>query len=321
MTSAGANVWGKHDDMQYVWKKVSGDNLMLAADVAFDKATPGAIEHRKAMLMIRQSLDPDSAYADACLHGNGMTALQWRDGKGEISYEIEANADAPRRLRIEKRGNFFMMSMGTSDADMRPAGGSCIVEMKGDYYVGVGVCSHSTDRRETASFSNITLGVPPTGVSRLISSLEVYMDTSARDRRVVWVEAPQPGSATAPAKMEAPNWLHDNANTLLYNQNGRLYKVPAVLPSTLPTNVTVKPELVDLGILKRLNNDHVLSFDNTMLGVSDSSQGNGQSTVLDDSPEGRHAYAHHAQYALLLPRLVARWQDAGLCRAARRHRQ
>src|SRR5689334_2508674 len=79
VTGAGANVWGKEDAMQFVWTKASGENLTLAADVAFDPATQGAIEHRKAMVMIRQSLDPDSAYADACVHGNGMTALQWRD--------------------------------------------------------------------------------------------------------------------------------------------------------------------------------------------------------------------------------------------------
>jgi hypothetical protein len=53
--------------------------------MALDKASAGTIEHRKAFLMIRQGLDPNSRYADACLHGNGMTALQWRDGKGEIS--------------------------------------------------------------------------------------------------------------------------------------------------------------------------------------------------------------------------------------------
>ena len=114
MTGGGANVWAKEDNMQFVWKKASGD-ITLAADVAFDKATQGAIEHRKAMLMIRQSLDPNSAYADASLHGNGMTALQWRDAPNEISYEIHANADAPRRLRIEKRGSYFSMSICSSE--------------------------------------------------------------------------------------------------------------------------------------------------------------------------------------------------------------
>jgi len=37
--------------------------------------------------------------------------------------------------------------------------------------------------------------------------------------------------------------------------------------------------LVDLGILTRLNNDHVLSFDKSTVAVSDQSQGNRQSTI------------------------------------------
>src|SRR5436190_1983957 len=80
------------------------------------------------------------------------------EGRVEVSYERQANADAPRRVRIEKRGNYFSMAMGSADADMQPAGGSCKVEMTGDYYVGVGVCSHSVERLETATFSNIALG-------------------------------------------------------------------------------------------------------------------------------------------------------------------
>jgi TolB protein len=263
VTGGGANVWGKEDAMQFVWKKASEANLTVAADVALDQATPGAVDHRKAFLMIRQSLDPDAAYADACVHGNGMTALQWRDGRGEISYEIQANANAPKRLRLEKRGAYFSMSIGDSEADMRPAGGACKVELTGEYYVGVGVCSHSGERLETATFANMQLGLPPTGDGRVfVSTLEVYVDTGNRDRRVVWVET------HAGSRLEAPNWLRDGRNTLMYNYGGRLYKVPAVLPSSDPTNVKIVPELLDLGDLRGLNNDHVLSFDGKMLAVS-----------------------------------------------------
>jgi hypothetical protein len=36
------------------------------------------VAHRKAALMIRQSLDPGAAYADVALHGDGLTSLQSR---------------------------------------------------------------------------------------------------------------------------------------------------------------------------------------------------------------------------------------------------
>ena len=40
-------------------------------------------EHRKAGIMVRQSLDTDATYADVVVHGNGMAGLQWRSKQGE----------------------------------------------------------------------------------------------------------------------------------------------------------------------------------------------------------------------------------------------
>jgi TolB protein len=270
VSGGGANIWAAHDDFHYVWKKASGD-LTLAADVSFPTATPGAVAHRKVVLMIRQSLDPDSAYADACIHGNGMTALQWRDASGAISNEIQANANAPKRLRIEKRGDYFSMSMGDADADLHPAGGACKVELSGEYFVGIGVCSHSKDRVEAASFSNIAFGTPASSGSRTIISTLETCSIANRDRKVVYLLG-QSG------RFEAPNWGADNM--LYFNNKGRLLRTQAVLPSSNPTDpVQAEPQLVDLGILTRLNNDHVLSFDRMQLAVSDQSQGNRQSTI------------------------------------------
>jgi TolB protein len=271
ISGGGANIWAAEDDFHYVWKKASGD-ITLAASVSFSPATSGAIAHRKVVIMIRQTLDPDSTYADACLHGNGMTALQWRDSKGGTSYEIQANANAPKRLRIEKRGNYFSMSIGDSENDLHPAGGACKVEISGEYYIGVGICSHSKDRIESASVSDIVFGVPPSGDGRtMISTLETCA-LSSRDRKVVYV-------LSQPGRFEAPNWGQDNL--LYFNNKGRLFKMKTVLPSSNPPQDTsqAEPELVDLGILTRLNNDHVLSFDKTVLAVSDQSQGNHQSTI------------------------------------------
>src|SRR5215467_9988893 len=61
ITGGGANVWATADAFYFVWKKVSGD-LTLTANVQW--VGTSAAEHRKAMLMIRQSLEPGSAYAD-----------------------------------------------------------------------------------------------------------------------------------------------------------------------------------------------------------------------------------------------------------------
>ena len=77
IAGSGENMWFARDAFQFAWKKVSGD-VTLTADISF--IGKGVNEHRKAVLMVRQSLDADSAYADVALHGNGLTSLQYRDG-------------------------------------------------------------------------------------------------------------------------------------------------------------------------------------------------------------------------------------------------
>ncbi|MGC2390855.1 MAG: hypothetical protein WA621_15785, partial [Candidatus Acidiferrum sp.] len=62
ITGGGANMWAATDAFYFVWKKVSGD-VSLSADIQW--VGTSAAEHRKAVLILRQSLDPGSSYADA----------------------------------------------------------------------------------------------------------------------------------------------------------------------------------------------------------------------------------------------------------------
>src|SRR5436305_2092145 len=90
-------MWFGKDAVHFAWKQASGD-VTLTADIAF--LGKGQQEHRKAVLMVRQTLDADSAYADVALHANGLTSLQYREEKGAATHEIQANVSAPKRLRI-----------------------------------------------------------------------------------------------------------------------------------------------------------------------------------------------------------------------------
>jgi hypothetical protein len=67
VTGSGEDMWSTSDAFHFAWKRVSGD-VSMAADVVLRGS--GTEPHRKAVLMIRQSLDGDAAYVDAALHGN-----------------------------------------------------------------------------------------------------------------------------------------------------------------------------------------------------------------------------------------------------------
>ncbi len=108
VTGGGANMWFATDAFHFVWKKASGD-LALAADVRF--VGTGGNPHRKAALLIRQGLEPDAAYADAVVHGDGLTSIQYREERGGPTREIQSNVKGPRRLRLEKEGDLVFLSV------------------------------------------------------------------------------------------------------------------------------------------------------------------------------------------------------------------
>jgi TolB protein len=261
IAGSGENMWFAKDAFQFAWKKMSGD-VTLTADIAF--LGKGAQEHRKAVLMIRQSLDADSAYADVALHGNGLTSLQYRDEKGANTHEIQANVSAPKRLRIVKQGEYFSMWLAGEGGEFKLASGSTRITLQEPFYVGIGVCSHDANVVEKAVFSNVKVQSEPPRASSdaattLYSTLEI-VNLASTDRRVVYI---------APERFEAPNWMPDG-KTLLFNQNGRIEKI-AVTGGT--------PKFLDTGFATRCNNDHLISPDGTQLGISDNSQENHQSLV------------------------------------------
>jgi TolB protein len=268
VSGGGENMWAAADHFHYVYKKVSGD-INITATIRFVGTSPatGAPDpHRKACLVIRQTLDSDSVYADAATHGDGLTSLQWRDGKGAVTHEVQSNVVSPTRIRLEKRGDYISMSIAAAGEDLHPAGGATKIVLTGDFYIGLAVSAHSTARIEKAAFSNVEIGTPApaTGRTTLVNTLET-INIKSKDRRVVYV-------VVQPTRIEAPNWLPDNTNTLLFNTNGKLYQVQAEPPGTPASPDRKPPKVIDLGILTRINNDHGISPDGKMLAISDQSQ-------------------------------------------------
>jgi len=96
------------------------------------------------------------------------------------------------------------------------------------------------------------------------SNLEV-MHVNSPDRMVVH---------TDPGSIQAPNWTRDG-KALIYNGGGRLYRFDLT---------TRTPAPIDTGFAANNNNDHVLSFDGTMLGISHHSADDGNRSVIYTLP-------------------------------------
>lgn len=263
VSGSGDNTWFKADDLHFVWKKVDGD-VTLSSNIAFAGTTGN--NHRKAMLMIRQSLSPDSAYVDVARHGDGLTSLQYRNATGDTTREIELNVSAPPKVRITKRGDFFFVSYAAADGQWQNSGAAMMLPLHAPFYVGLAVCSHDKDVSETAVFENVKLEMtsPKTDAATVLHSTLEVVPIASTDRRVVY---------TAAGHFEAPNWFHDSSGFLI-NQDGRLHKISANIVQTGPI-VGSAPAALEISGATAINNDHGFSPDGARIAFSDSTQAGG----------------------------------------------
>ncbi|MEO8368394.1 MAG: hypothetical protein ABI806_04275 [Candidatus Solibacter sp.] len=161
ITGAGANMWAKQDQFQYVWREMQG-NFAVSATVRF--VGTGA-DHRKAGIVVRQSLDADATYADVVMHGNGMPGLQWRSRQGEDTNTFDPPFEGPGTFKIKLVRNGVKVYLYTAreGAELKEIAHT-EVSFRNPVLVGIGVCSHQADAATTAIFSNVSveaLETPP----------------------------------------------------------------------------------------------------------------------------------------------------------------
>ncbi len=249
VSGGGSNMWAGTDDFQFVYKEMSGD-LSFSASVRWPK--PGGNAHRKACLLIRQSLEPDSPYVDVAQHGVGLTALQFRETKGGNTQETQSSFSGPARVGIEKRGDYVSFWISNHGEELHPAGGSFKLPLTEPFYVGLAVSAHDNNTIEQAEFSKVELkALPPlaAGARGQVQSTLEFMPIASTDRTIVY---------HTNVNIQAPNWTGDNH--LIFNSGGRLYKIGI-------TNGTV-PEPINIQEVENINNDHGISPDGAQLAIS-----------------------------------------------------
>ncbi len=154
ISGSGANIWAKQDQFQYVWREMTG-NFTVTATMHF---VGGGAEHRKAGIMVRQSLDADATYADVVIHGNGMPALQWRSKPGEDTNAFDLPLESPGtfKLKLVRTGVKIYMYLAKDDAEPKKIANT-EVSFRNPVLVGLAVCSHQADSSAVVVFSDVSV--------------------------------------------------------------------------------------------------------------------------------------------------------------------
>ncbi len=266
LSAAGVNMWGPRDELHFAWKRLKGD-FILQARLRF--VGEGTDPHRKAGVIARTSLDDDSPYADAAVHGDGLTSLQFRRTKGAATEESRSEVKGADVVQLERRGTTLTMSAARF-GDLFTATEVKDLALGDDVYVGLFVCSHNPEVVETAVFDDVRIVRPaPEGFvpyrDYIGSRLEI-LDVATGARQLVFSSDDQP--------FEAPNWTRDG-KSLVYNLSGKTAASGRLVRFDLAAR---KGTPIDTGANVHNNNDHVLSFDGKRLAISDATEG-GQSSV------------------------------------------
>lgn len=251
--SSGENMWFGTDQFHYLWRSIQGD-FILRARVSF--IGKGMNPHRKLGWMVRNSLSEDAPHANAAIHGDGLSSLQYRNESGgetrEKVLEEASGKGVPGIVQLERRGNEFIMGAAREGEPLKKVS-ITIPEIRNEAFVGLYVCSHEKEVSERAIFSDVRI-VRPFGEKMtayqdyLGSNLEV-LDLESGKRKVLLRSA---------HSIQAPNWTADGRH-LIYNSNGFLYTYE------LETGAVRR---LETGFATNNNNDHVLSFDGRQLGIS-----------------------------------------------------
>lgn len=254
MTAGGINMWGTSDQAQFASNKLKGD-FIVRARVQF--VGLGVDPHRKFGWMARKSNDPASAYVDACVHGDGLTSLQFRREAGGATEQVVLPRTGGDVVQLERRGNLFIFSSARYGETFVSAQQE--LDLGEELDVGLFLCSHNAKVKEEVVVSDVRIIQPPK------AGYQPYRDYIGAHLEILNVHTGQLQIVhSSPTQFEAPNWMPDH-KTLIVNVSG-----PGPDKGQLKTFDLVTKQVGDLstGNIGRNNNDHVLTFDGKQLGVS-----------------------------------------------------
>src|SRR6188768_1805619 len=249
MSCAGKNMWANDDQFRFLWKKIKGD-FMISATVRF--IGKGTDLHRKIGVIARNELTANSPYADACVHGDGLTSLQSRHADTAQTVQIVMASNRAVNIELQRIGNTFTFSAATPGENYKTASKELLLNE--EVYAGLFICSHNENVVEQAVFSNVRIIIPPAKDYRpyrdYIGSYLELMDVQTGLRKIIYSET---------GSIQCPNWTKDGKSLIFNSSGGLLYNYNFASGSVSKINS---------GTAINNNNDHVLSPDGKMIAIS-----------------------------------------------------
>ncbi len=154
ITGSGTDIWAKADQFHYVWKEMSG-NFAVTATAKF---LTGGIAHRKAVIMLRKSLDADAPFIHLAIHGDGTPSVQFRNTRADNTNTVDFPIEGPGtwKLKLVRQGTTITVWIAKDGAPLRELGHT-LNQLGSPVLVGLGVSSHTQEAVNTVLFSEVSV--------------------------------------------------------------------------------------------------------------------------------------------------------------------
>jgi len=153
MTASGEDIWGNSDQFHFVWKEHSGAASIIAKVESLENTDPFA----KAGVMIRDTLEPDSANATLLITPENGVRFQFRNTTGGTTDRFfEEGITAPQWVKLERTVGGLVRAYYSADGNTWTQLNLTTVAMNTPMYIGLAMTSHDTALTCEAKFSNVT---------------------------------------------------------------------------------------------------------------------------------------------------------------------
>ncbi|MHC4752237.1 MAG: LamG-like jellyroll fold domain-containing protein, partial [Planctomycetota bacterium] len=159
MTVLGADITGPSDELHYAYKVLNGAGSIIARIDSVQNTDGWA----KAGVMVRDTLDPNSAHAMVFVTPSNGVVFEYRPDTGADnvgSAAVQTGITAPHWVRLVRElPNLFTASHSSDGSTWEPLGVTEPINMNTPLYIGLALSGNNVDQICQAEFSNVQVSV------------------------------------------------------------------------------------------------------------------------------------------------------------------
>jgi hypothetical protein len=165
------DIWGVADGSHLIWQPGHGDVELVARVTSMEN--PGGVNHAKASLCIRESLDPGARQVTLCVTPGDGTQFIYRKEANAKDVRIFPTPEAlkagvpkgqfPCWLKLVRHGNTFT-GYESPDGEKWQVSAQIDLDLPPETVVGLATSSHKPDILTKAVFDHVTMSRQPTTV-------------------------------------------------------------------------------------------------------------------------------------------------------------